>query len=307
MKLEDLEVFRTTDNDEGWDFVKLSELFLSEIQNPNSHLQEQLNKFMKDYENVLVKAFNKGIAYPYRVENHFAFDSELWRDSFFEFIFHYLAFTEKDILNPDNDIPPIVHIGVLPIPGSLYYLFQFGGINRNFKIQMDIFKHHVWQRYAKRALGNGLVNFKMPEIQIPSSFRIKMQPLKGVPQLKNEDLQKLFDITSTFYSRNHFNVLQESKEVLSNGAQECGCFEQGQRAFLWVDGITYADNFSNDLFEIIVHKTFLGFDELQKDQKEVLFPEYILYLQKLQSKFPMQFDGKTIEKLKASFKMDSNN
>ena len=122
-----------------------------------------------------------------------------------------------------------------------------------------------------------------------------------------ETEQKLFDITSTFYSRNHFNVLQDSKEVLSKGAQDCGCFEHGQRAFLWVDGITYADNFSNDKFEIFVHTTFLGFDELQKDQKKVLFPEYLLYLQLLQSLFPLQFDGKTIEKLKASFKMDSNN
>lgn len=307
MKLEDLEVFRTTDNDEGWDFVKLSKIFVSEIKNPHPHLQEQLNKFVKDYENVLVRALNKGIAYPYKFENHFAFDSELWRDSFFELTFHYLAFSEKDILYPDNDIPPIVHIGILPIPGSLYYSFQFVGVNQNNKIQIDIFKHHVWQRYAERTISNGLVNFKLPEIQIPSSFRIKKQPLKGFPQIKNEDLPKLFDITSIFYSRNYFNVLQESKEVLSNGAQECGCFEQGQRAFLWVDGITYADNFSNDLFEIIVHKTFLGFDELQKDQKKVLFPEYILYLQELQSKFPMQFDEKTIEKLKASFKMDSNN
>lgn len=52
------------------------------------------------------------------------------------------------------------------------------------------------------------------------------------------------DLTATFYSRNHYCMPNESKEALSEGAQERGCFEHGQRAFLWVDGVTYADNYS---------------------------------------------------------------
>jgi len=204
-------------------------------------------------------------------------------DDFWEV--HFFAQTEEQKQDPVS-----VTIGYLPFPNEHFYVFMITRDITQDKLHVDVFCPHFFERYAARAERHSAFEEQLPAFWLPKNWRDtahKIPKTNELSAIHMQDLAMLKGFVGKFIGNNKIFLVRHNPAAESVSKQEI----DGQKVrptILLPCGVCFGDYYCDQ--NLVLHKTFLSFSQLKKDQFKALAKDFAIMMDTAHQLFPKQYE-----------------
>ncbi len=199
-----------------------------------------------------------------------------WHDGLFPIILDIMC--QGDKITSKNICTNVL----IPIYGERYYAFHLAE-GENDKYEIDVFTPHMLDRYANRTPKildepNNISGWKHYEL-----FHESKKPKMAI--ISNAK------IIGKFFGRNKMSEIYPAKEI-PNASSLNEEIEENDQICVWPEGMTTCVEFSIEhplINKIQVHKTFISYEQLKKEQIKSIMPLVFDLLSQCRKQFPKQY------------------